>query len=134
MSEATSPPDAEHVTNMLNRREDDIEALLTEAAKNVDTSDAISEIASFDQSPQGGERVIYGPPVNAMAPEELRGTRFLPRCCGLFCWPCVPLRWYSWCHPLIAYPASCTQIAKQLRPQAMITARPSPRQRYAELR
>ena len=47
MSEATSPPDAEHVTDMLQKRGGDIEALLNEAAKNVDTSDAISEIASL---------------------------------------------------------------------------------------
>ena len=77
MSEATSPPAAEHVTDMLEKRGGDIEVLLNEAAKNVDTSDAISEIASFDQAASSGEKVVYGPPVNAMAPEELRGTRFL---------------------------------------------------------
>ena len=77
MSEATAPPVADHVTDMLQKRGGDIEALLNEAAKNVDTSDAISEIASFDTASASGEKVVYGPPINAMAPEELRGTRFL---------------------------------------------------------
>ena len=77
MSEATSTPDVEHVTHMLQKRGGDIEALLNEAAKNVDTSDAISEIASFDETSASGDKVVYGPPVNAIAPGELRGTRFL---------------------------------------------------------
>lgn len=75
MSEATSAPNKDRITEILNRRENDIEALLNEAAKSVQTEDAVSELVSYDaaSSPSMG----WAPPSDAMAPEELRGSRFM---------------------------------------------------------
>ncbi|TVR41777.1 MAG: hypothetical protein EA402_12605 [Planctomycetota bacterium] len=75
MSEATNGPSPEQITEMIGRRENDIEALLNEAAKNIETSDAVSDLDAFDGAPRGGGAMM--PPINVMSSEELRGTRFL---------------------------------------------------------
>ncbi|TVR13255.1 MAG: hypothetical protein EA401_07180 [Planctomycetota bacterium] len=75
MSEATGSSDSEHLTAMVNRRENDIEALLNEASEHADMDDAVSDLGPFArQSPHESMPMA---PVGAMVPEELRGTRFL---------------------------------------------------------
>jgi hypothetical protein len=76
MSEATGAPDSENLDEIMAARESDIEALLDQAASGLQAEDAVAEVSAFEQRAptMAGATAV---PVGGMAPEELRGTRFL---------------------------------------------------------
>ncbi|MFW5829447.1 MAG: tetratricopeptide repeat protein [Planctomycetota bacterium] len=75
MSMATGSPDRDEIDDLLSEREQDIDALLREVQDKADLSDAVQATMPSAPAPMGQLTLPSGTAV--MAPEELRGTRYL---------------------------------------------------------